>query len=303
MARTVTEIKNSISAAFVANSSVQQLYALDPAQDFNDQFSIVSFESVFFDVIARIVWTLESIFDVHKAETAEMISQQKVPGLRWYRNLALRFQYGFDLVDETDQFRPDYFEPGSNQWITATPDQVQASKIIKYAAVTKVDGASKISMKIAPENGDDIFTNDQMTAFAEYIEETQAAGDHIVIVNYKPDILKINFRIVYDPLVLLSNGMSILTGAEPVKEAIHKFLKNLPFNGELSVQKLEAAVMAAEGVKDLQNLQVSTKWIEPGVGYGLLQPVQISSIPKSGRFTLIDDVTQQEDWTGLEYIL
>lgn len=303
MARTIPEIKSTITNTFIGNTSVKQYYGLTAGSSFDDQFSIVSFEAVFFDVIARIIWTVENIFDVHKNETAEMISQQKVPGLRWYRNLALKFQYGFDLIAESDQFEPMYLDINSGQMINATPEQIAAAKIVKYAAVTKVDGASKISMKIAPANGNDIFNNDQMIAFGEYIQESQAAGDHIVIVNYKPDILKINFKIVYDPLVLLSTGMSILTGAEPVKDAVNKFLQNLPFNGQLSVQKLEAAILNVEGVEDLQNLSVSTKWIEPGVGYGILQPVQISTIPKSGRFTLINDVTLQEDWTGLEYIL
>ncbi|MCC2590368.1 hypothetical protein [Chryseobacterium sp. MFBS3-17] len=301
MNRTIAEIKKSITTAFITNASVISIYGLDPNQSFEDQFSMASFENILFDIMALIVWTMEGIFNVHKAETAEMIAQQKVPSLRWYRNLALRFQYGFNLLPESDQFSDSILVGGVE--VQATEDHISASKIVKYAAVTKVAGASKISMKIAPEDTDAVFTNDQMTAFGEYIEETQAAGDHIVIVNYLPDVLKINFRIVYDPLVLLSDGVSILTGEEPVKAAVKNFLLNLPFNGELSVQKLEAAVLAVEGVKDLQNLSVQTKWIEPGVGYGAAQAVNISVIPASGRFTMLDDLIGEEDWSGIEYIL
>ena len=70
---------------------------------------------------------------------------------------------------------------------------------------------------------------------------------------------------------------------------------NLPFNGELSVQVLREAIKATEGVKDLLELSVQSKWIEPGVGYGLYQPIEISRIPKSGRFKI-------EDWSGITYI-
>lgn len=291
MNRTLQEIINQMFAAQNADPVLAGLST-----------SKVSVWRQIMEAAAFVIFNFQEAVNLHMNEIEDKIREQKTPSLRWYRNLALRFQYGFSLVPETDQFSPTYTDSLGNV-ITATPDEVAASQIVKYAAVTKVDGASKISMKIAPENGDDIFTNDQMTAFAEFLEETQAAGDHIVIVNYKPDILKINFRIVYDPLVLLSNGTSILTGSEPVKDAIKAFLKNLPFNGELSVQKLEAAVLAVKGVRDLQSINVQTKWIEPGVGYGILQPVQITNIPRSGRFTLIDDATGTEDWSGIEYIL
>ena len=301
MARTITEIKTSITSTFTSNVNVINWYALDQNLSFDQQFSLVSFENILFDIMAFIVWTLESIFDVHKQEVTELINEQKVPSLRWYRNQALRFQYGFDLLEESDQFYPN-FDDGTGTITTASPDQILASKIIKYAAVTKVSGASKISMKIAPENGDDVFDNNQMTAFAKYIEEIQATGDNIVIVNYLPDILKLNFKIKYNPQVLLANGQSILNANFPVQEAIKLFLKNLPFDGKLSVQKLEAAILSVDGVNDLGETFIQTKWIEPGVGYGFLQPINIDAIPKSGRFTLIDDVTGQEDWSGIQYI-
>lgn len=264
--------------------------------------SKVSIWRLILQTVAFVIFNFQEAVKLHLAEIEQKILEQKVPSLRWYRNQALRFQYGFDLLPESDQFSPE-FDDGTGNIVMATEDQILASKIVKYAAVTKSKTSSKISMKIAPENGDDIFDDNQMLAFAEYIEEIQAAGDNIVIVNYKPDILKISFKISYNPLVLLDNGQSILNANFPVQESIRTFMKNLPFNGELSVQKLEKAIFETEGVLDLQNLQVSSKWIEPGVGYGFLQPITISRIPKSGRFTLIDNITQQEDWSGVEYII
>ncbi len=253
------------------------------------------------DAVAFVIFNFQEAANLHMAEIDTKISEQKVPTLRWYRNEALRFQYGFDLLDESDQFSTE-FDDGTGTMVTATEDQVEASKIVKYAAVSKIEGTSKISMKIAPEDGNTIFDDNQMTAFAKYLSEIQAAGDNISIVNYLPDVLKIAFKVVYDPLVLLSDGTSIITGEKPVQMAILNFLQNLPFDGKLSVQKLEAAILAADGVEDLQNLFVQSKWIEPGVGYGYLQPVDIAKIPESGRFTIIDDVTGQEDWSGIQYI-
>ena len=259
--------------------------------------SKVSIWRTILEMVAFVIFNFQEAVRLHTEEVKTLIAEQKVPSLKWYRNQALRFQYGFDLLPESDQFSQTY-EATPGNVVIATTEQIESSKVIKYAAVTKAETSSKISMKIATEVGGEIvpITDVVALAFKTYIEEIQAAGDNIVIVNYLADILKIDFNIVYDPLILLANGTSILSATEPVKLAIKEFLKNLPFNGELSVQKLEAAVLAVEGVEDLQNLQVQTKWIEPGVGYGLFQPVQIKTIPKSGYFKI-------EDYTGINYIV
>lgn len=290
MARKISEIKQSITSAFIENVSIKSWYGLSDNGSFEEQFSIVSFESIFFDVVALIVWTIESLFDVHKTEVDTMIINQKVPNLYWYKNLALSFQYGFA------------FDPVVRKFIdgNSTADQILASKVIKYASVsrTKVGNDILISMKIATEENDSITPVDDNVglAFTEFIEKAQAAGDNIEVVNFLPDRLKNNFKICYDPLVLLPDGMRIRDGKYPVQDAVKEFLKNLPFNGELSVQKLEAAILNVEGVKDLQNLQVLSSWIVPGVGYGSFQPIVISKIPASGHFKV-------EDWTGIEYII
>ena len=259
--------------------------------------SKVSIWRLILEMVAFVIFNFQEAVKLHMDEINQKIAEQKVPSLRWYRNEALKFQYGFDLLPESDQFSPTYeITPGNI--VTATPEQIENSKVIKYVAVDRIENTSKISMKIATEVGGEIVPITDVVAFAfkTYVEEYNAAGENIVIVNYLADILKIDFNIVYDPLVLLANGTSILSATEPVKLAIKEFLKNLPFNGELSVQKLEAAVLAVEGVEDLQNLQVQTKWIEPGVGYGQFQPVQIKTIPKSGYFKI-------EDYTGINYIV
>lgn len=290
MARSISEIKNSMTSAFVSNTAIKNWYGLTDTETFEDQFSIVSFENIFFDILALIAWTLESIFDVHKKETADLILNQKVPNLYWYRNLALSFQYGFN------------YDPVKREFIngSATNDQILASKVIKYAAVTrtKVGNDILISMKVATdENGEIVPVSDNIgLAFTGFIERAQAAGDNIEVVNFLPDILKIDFKICYDPLILLGDGSRIQDGTYPVQETIKVFLKNLPFNGELSVQKLEAAILNVEGVLDLQNLQVQSRWIVPGVGYGAFQPIAISKIPASGYFKI-------DDWSGIQYII
>lgn len=250
----------------------------------------------FLEVVAWALFNFQLAVKLHLQEIQDLILNQKVFNLRRYRTETLRFQYGFDLFEDSDQFKSTFLLNGVET--QATEDQVEASKIIKYAACNRViaDGKVRIILKIAPENMDDIFENDVMTAFGRYIEEIAPAGDNIRFVNYLPDMIRFAFKIKYDPKVLLPNGMHIVNANYPVQDAINTFLKNLPFNGELSVQKLEAAILSAEGVDDLQTLNIETKWITPSVGYGYYQPVNMAVIPESGRFKI-------EDFSGLQYVV
>lgn len=249
------------------------------------------------EVIAFVIFNFQEAVKLHLKEIDDKISIQKVPRLAWYREIGLAFQYGFELLPESDKFSPTYEENG--QQVIATTEKIELSKIIKYCAVTRskaTDGRIKISMKIAGQNSDEILEDEKAFAFKNYIEEIQAAGDDIVIVNFLPDILRLNFKIAVDPLILNNTGMSVLTGTYPVQETIERFLLNLPFDGELSVQRLREAIKATEGVNDLLEQDVQSKWINPALnGYDYFQPIEISRIPKSGRFKI-------EDWTGLTYI-
>lgn len=251
------------------------------------------------ETVAFMIFNFQEALRLHMKEIDEKIASQKVPNEKWYREQALRFQYGFELdpLSYIGAFLSTY-EDGNGNIITATEQEIEDSKIIKYASVTANiggNGVKKISMKIAGENMDEVISDEKALAFKSYIERIQATGDNIVVVNFLPDILLLKYKICFDPLILHPDGMSILTAEYPVKIAIQNFLKNLPFNGELSVEALEDVIQEVNGVTDLQKLEVSSKWIEPGTGYGLFQPIEISRIPKSGRFKI-------EDWSGMEYI-
>lgn len=286
------------------NKTFEQIFAeMQAAKDSNpllsglNSTSRVSIWKMIFDVVAWSIFNFMQVANFHLQEIRDLIAIQKVFNLRRYRSEALRFQYGFDLQNESDQFKLTFEDNGAD--VIASDEQIEASKIVKYAACNRVidNGRAKIVMKIAPQNLDDVFTPEVMNAFAKYIEEISPAGDHVTIINYLPDMLKFAFKIKYDPMVLKADGMNVLTAKFPVQEAIENFLKILPFNGELSVQRLESAMLAVDGVEDLQTLQIQSKWIDPSQnGYGFYQPVNMSVIPASGRFKV-------DDFTGLQYIV
>ena len=241
-------------------------------------------------ILAYATNVLESLFDKHYTEVTSIITELKPHTMRWYRQKALAFQYGFDLISDTD-----IFDNG-----TATEEQIEASKIIKYAAITEATTESRLVLKIATEDNAGKLapiTSGQESAFIPYIEEIKDAGVAITVINYLPDILKLNLRIYYDPLVLTSTGISIRTGKKPVEDALNEFMKELPFNGELVLNSLIDKLQKTEGVKIPHLVQAASKWIDTALDdYGNFENISVKKIPVSGYFEI-------ENFDNIEYVV
>ena len=240
-------------------------------------------------VTAYAIWTLETLFDVHKSEVSTILAELKPHTARWYRNKALAFQYGFDLYADTDVFVNEGF----------TEEQISASKIIKYSAVTEAVNESRLIVKIATEDANQELSpisDPEKESFDSYIEEIRDAGVKITVINYLPDILKLNIKIYYDPLVLTSEGVSILTVKKPVEIALKEFMKELPFNGELILSALVDKLQKTEGVEIPHLVNAASSWIDSnGTTYGTFENIAVKKIPTSGYFKI-------ENFDNIEYI-
>ena len=250
----------------------------------------------FLEVVSTAYWAFVNVRDLHDKETDVLIQEQKVPNQRWYRNKALSYQYGFDVIEDTDIFKTTIQVDGVD--VEATEDQIEASKLIKYCAVDRkvINNRASLIIKIAgEENGEIIQTSDDVKeALKKWFEVdgAAAAGDVITYINYKGDILSFSVDVYVNPLVLMNDGRHKINLNYPVEDSIKTYLKNLPFNGEFDVQKFEAAILATEGVLKLKTNKVESKWIVPqggdADGYGLFQPISVYKIPESGYFKVED---------------
>ena len=279
MARMIEQINNEIIKAKESEPALAGLTST----------SKVAIWRLWAYITAFVIWTLEKIFDEHKKEVSEALSEQKPHTARWYRNKALAFQYGFNLHSETDLF--DNTGKGK--------EEIENSKIIKYSAVTEADTESRLIVKIATEQGGELqpISQGQKASFEAYMQEIKDAGVKITTINYLPDILKLKMKIYRDPLVLDENGQSILTGEKPVEKAIKEYFKKLPFNGELVLAHLVDALQQVEGVKIPHIILAESKWIDAETnGYGNFQPIEVKTIPISGYFKI-------ENFDNINYIV
>ena len=278
------DIKKEITDAFTGNSHIRQIYGLRPGKTFEEEFSVVSLENLLFDIISYFIYLLQQLFDKHINEVQEMIYNQKSGGLAWYRHKALLYQDGFQLLPESE-----YFDNTG-----ATPEAIAQSKIVKYAAVVEGDEPGRIIIKVAGENGDPIA---DLTGLTDYFERIKYAGTRITLISYLPDILDLQIDIYRDPLILTADGMSIRNGNYPVNEAIEQYLKELPFNGELVLAHLIDRLQMVEGVRIPNLLNARSKWINPTAGgYGNWEPINVKSIPVSGRYKV-------ENFNGINYVV
>nr|DAQ00546.1 MAG TPA: hypothetical protein [Caudoviricetes sp.] len=266
MARTIQEIQELIYQAKTQEPALNEL----------NSASKVAIWRLWVYIISVAIWSLEKLFDLHRTDIDKRLAELTPHTARWYRNKALAFQYGFDLLPDSDKFN----NTGH------TEEQIEASKIVKYSAVVESEDG-RLIVKIATESDGRLLpiTEDQHNAFKGYIAEIKDAGVRATVINYLPDKLVLNLDVYYDPLILDSNGMDILSAKLPVKETIEIYLKNLPFNGELIVAHLVDALQAVNGVKIPHLKEVTTAWIDPNTrGYGSFENINVSQIPYSGYF-------------------
>lgn len=245
MAQKIADIKKEITDYFIQNETVIALYGLDTSKTFEDQFSKVSLESILFYVVAVAIWSLQVLFDTHKAEMTALIAEKKPHRLKWYRDKTLSFQYGRDLIDDNDLYDNT----------DVTDEQIALERVVKYAAA--VEQAGVVIVKVATAStpstgsgsGDRVpLDGDQEEALTAYLKEIKDAGVKLSLVNEEANTFTATLDIYYDPMVLNASLNSLANGGNPVREAIADFIANLPFNGEYRNSALVDRLQSVEGV-------------------------------------------------------
>ncbi len=271
MARKVSEIQKEILDAKANDARLNGLTSTSKSAIWR----------LFIYIIATVIGTLEKLFDVHAAEVYEKLAELKPHTTRWYHQKAMAFQYGFDLLPESDNFDNT----------DKTDEQIAASKVIQYAALSERQNPSKLVLKIATEKDGKLSELPQeiAEAFRSYMDEIKDAGVWLDVVNFKPDKLRLKLRIVRDKLVMKSNGEHIINHNFPVNDTLERFVRNLPFDGKLSLQKLVDALQETDGVIDLSVDEAKIARIDADGAasqYGSFTDIDIACTPASGYFVL-----------------
>ncbi len=221
--------------AYISNPVIIEQYELTPGQTFEEQFSLVSLENIWFDQVAEAIYQHELLTDLNAL-------QSRAHNIYWYRQLAYNFHDGLQMV-----LKDGYF-----QYDLTGVDDAEERKIIKRVAVLPQSG--QLVMKVATKTGADThpLSGPQLTRFTDYIELNKDAGNFIQIINRPGDQLRITLTVYVDVSIIdLASGALLNTDEDvkPVEVAIARYLDNLEFDGLFVKTFLQSEIEKAPGVK------------------------------------------------------
>jgi len=277
MARTIQEIKNEMTSAFMADETLASKYGFAPKSSFEETFSIVSIESIFFFIIATCMWTLETLFDSHKKEIADLIESKKPHRLKWYRNKALAFQYGRALDEDADTYA----------------EVVESEKVVKYASAVEYQG--RLYIKVAKGGAvKEPLSLGEQGALIAYFSDIKDAGVVLEVVNKPADHFALDMDVYYDPMVFNAQGLRLDTGADTVRDTIKNYLQNgIPFNGEYRNVSLVDVLQQLYGVV-IPELKIARTVSESDFqsakgGSVAWKTIQAKHLPESGYYKIYND--------------
>ena len=249
MARTIKQIKKSMTDEFMASADIREKYGLSQSDTFDAAFSTVSFESILFGIIATAVYALEALFDLFRADVDKKISSAVLSSIPWYHKICLEYQHGDALV--LDEKTMQFIYP------TDSPEKQQ----VKFAACR--DKGGYVYILVAKDDGTGrpaMLSEDVLMPFKEYINCRKPAGVPTEIYSYDPDVIEVSLTVQYDPLVISADGSLISNPTIfPVETAVTEYLHRVEYGGALNKTRLVDAVQNVAGVKDVILNQVRSR--------------------------------------------
>lgn len=265
MARSIQEVINEIISA----ENTEGLAPLSTP-------SATAIRKLWRRIVASVIVTLEQMWDWFRAEITTIIEARRPHTTRWYRRMALVFQFGQSLPEDQIQ----YDNTGM------TDSEVANKMIIKQAAA--VERNNLLIVKVATEVNGVLVPLDsiQIAAFENYMNEVKDAGVPMVVQSYAPDLLKLEIDIYYDPSVMGHTG-TLLDGTDdtPVQKAINTYLRNLEFNGVFIKTKLIDSIQQVQGVIAPECKSVTVARWDDASNF---QGIEVFHEPYSGYYNLND---------------
>ena len=247
MARTIEEIKKSMTDRFLSDDTLRQAYGIEGDATWDSSFSKVSVENMLMYVVAFVAHTLEVMMDAFRKDVDTQIAQNIVPTVRWYHTKAMAFQYGDRLVYNEEYGHFEY------------PTEDSSKKLVKYCSVK--DRGVSIQVLVSGENNGfpSVLSNDVLLAFKSYMNQVKVAGVILDVKSLAADGIRISAEIQIDPQIISVDGVRISDGTKVIEDAINIYLANIVYGGTFNKTKLVDAIQNVEGVIDVTLEKVDVK--------------------------------------------
>ena len=240
MARTIQEIKKSMTDEFMRSEVLREAYGITGDEaTWDSTFSSVSVENLLLYVVATAAYALEVMFDAFRDDVDTQVAQNVVPTTRWYHTQAMKFQMGDSLE----------YDEGSGQF--RYPAEDGKKRIVKFCAVK--DRGGSIRILASKENGGKpaVLNATELSAFSAYMNQVKVAGVMLDIASMEADRIRIAATVQVDPQVIATDGTRISDGNRVVEEAVDNYLAGIVYGGTFNKTKCVDAIQNVEGVLDV----------------------------------------------------
>ena len=270
MARTTQQIFDSMVAEGVSQAT--QMSNADMVAMFTNTSKVAIWRLLFY-VVAFTIMVFEQLFDSFSSDVDTKIDSMRAHGLSWYANKAKAFQWGYELLPDSDQF-----DPTSNDIIS-----VADSLIVAFAACTEttIDNVRVLLIKVAALSGTSLvpLSDEQFVAFQAYMQTIKDAGVKLDFYNNVADLIKVSVNVYYNPMLLDSTGLRTNGSGYPLQDAANNYLLNMGFNGEFINAAFIDALQNSYGVS---RRKVDLLGVQRKDSSEVWQPVASSFIPDAG---------------------
>ena len=237
----VDDLRAMIKAAYVADTTLQQAYGLDPLKTFDAQFSPTSVEAIDANIMAEVQASVITTILADKATIQNIVDNNHIGTEPWYVVLAKQFQWS---ETETYQLVVDQ-ATGEIYYNIVNP----ADRIVTQAAcvVATVAGGTRVLVKVAkgtPGNLEPL-TDRQKFDLENYLRSLKIAGVNVDVVNEPADVVELTATIYHDPAF----NTNLLKDA--IIAALDQYSANLPYNGVIYRSAIADAILGVDGVLDV----------------------------------------------------
>lgn len=256
MARTTQQIFDAIQAARAA----------DPLLAGLNSPSATALHRLWSYLTAVAHNVLETIFDRHRADVETALSRAKPGTAQWYADKALQFQAGDTLVADEEGI---HYAAGSS-----------GRRLVTRAAAIENELTGKLFLKLAKDGPTPgtlaALSVAELTQVRGYFDRISFAGVRKEVVSRAADRLQVTAKVYYDPLIEVPQLQL------QVQASLRAYLAALEFNGLIYLAKIQDAIQAVPGVKDVQLLSVTAR---AGAG----APAEISRVYETQAGYIVED--------------
>ncbi len=290
--RTIEEIKEAMTSAFMNDTAAQTAYGFGEGEKFAAHFSKASIESILFYVFAVCAYTIERLTATHLTEVEQLLTALRPHTLTWYQTKALAFRLGESINPDTADYDTE-----------ATTDT--SLPVAQCAVSDAEEGGIVIKVATTDANGDLCALNTTtLSAFSSYINDVKDAGIRTTILSTAGDRLKLNMIVYVDGTMFAADGSLLSEPSKPVQTAVKEYLTKLPFDGELVLEHLTDYLQQVEGVEVPHVVKGQVAAVssdsQNSSGYEAFTDIDVRTTPASGYFKVSFD--SSDDWCStVEY--